>query len=419
MVVLTSSVAGLVLGGRLRYLVADSGTPQPVVDCSSSVGTNFIRSCNVKFCGGSYSTTYSTDASLDQCNTCFNGWCTANPGSSYCIGGSTRSNCPAPAPSPCEVHDGISGANWPAGTSEMNSTTGDPTYPGLKLADGTDASETWYKPYQNHVLSEDLREWDCNPAKCSNDARCGIPVCRGMSYNWEEPCRHVKEVAYCNSAGCNAEQHAQLVKSTFPNASNVQPLLSGATRASCNTAMSATDAFPQQFLPGIRFGYYTRPSTDTGGLTWLPSGAVYLTPYSTDAATAPGGTVRDGDGAYMRPDRRVCNPLKWLVSSKTAIAQTAVPKETKSALLMTKLSICLKANCTNAAGNAVANCPSLKCYSYKQGECIKTTADIMPTWQDTVSATHISASWNKFNSGDYTACDAHVQHSCQGVIAGN
>lgn len=168
---------------------------------------------------------------------------------------------------------------------------------------GSDASPTWYAPYQEHELRADLKALDCNVASCDNPrpavailsrlrrdvsltpccacSACGIPVCRGVAVallaslaldpllagistlgDWAESAAYWRGAARssCDGAGCDIEKYAQVVASTFPDDRNVQDTIdSTVDRSGQSRPMAVTDSFPCQFLPGIRFGVYLPP----------------------------------------------------------------------------------------------------------------------------------------------------------------
>jgi len=293
---------------------------------------------------------------------------------------------------PCEQHTGITG----------------PEYPGLKLPDGTDASPTWYVPYQEHELRADLRARDCNPASCDNPSACGIPVCRGingaggdadMRAYWTGIFR-----SSCKGAGCDIEKYAQVVASTFPDDRNVQGVIdSTVDHSGQSSPMTATDAFPKLFLPGIRFGVYTAPEYSPG--------FVLTTPYSTDYRAG-----EDADGSWLRPDRRFCNPLGWLSSSKMAIAHSGVVNDKKSGVIITKLAICLKANC--AADDAA--CAPTKCYVSKKGKCVTFDEDVFHNYAEKHAREHSIKAYELFKSGEYKlGCNKAAEDSSRSAVAAN
>lgn len=209
----------------------------------------------------------------------------------------------------------------------------------------------------------------------------------------------------CNGAGCDIEKYAQVVASNFPNQSNVKDTIdSTVDRTGYSRPMTPTDAFPGVFLPGIRFGHYDTPG--------YPPGYVLTTPYATNYMA-----TRDWDGAWFRPDRRFCNPLEWLVSTKMAIAHSGVTYDRRSAVIITKMVICLKANCTADD----ATCAPRKCYVSKTGKCVKMNSDWIDTdWAERLTRTHSLAAYNLYESGAYTEpCDEAAEISAEAVIAGN
>jgi len=287
----------------------------------------------------------------------------------------------------CEHHTGITG----------------PEFPGLKLPNGTTASSTWYAPYQEHELASHLKALGCNLASCDNPSGCGIPVCRGISDRGHTDA-YTKGVtrSRCDGAGCDIEQYAQVVASTFPDQSNVQGTIDGVSRNYKSSPMTATEGFPGYFLPGIRFGIYQPPGYTPGFITALPAG--------TDHTAT--GTY---DGSWLLPDRRHCNPLEWLAISKLAIARTPRAGDLRSGVLLTKLTVCLKANC--AADDAA--CAPQKCYATKKGKCITFNEDVFPQYQSQADTTHSDAAYELLEAGSYTDCDETAEAWSQPVIAGN
>ena len=264
---------------------------------------------------------------------------------------------PTKAPTPsCQYHNGITGP-----------------FPGLKLADGSAASPTWYEPYQKHVLTSPYNEtheypaksgklFTCNPASCENPPICGIPVCRGMSVKYESPCLDTRTRSKCAGNGChayNAEtRFGQLVKSMFPSDENVQPLISGGTRDSCNLPMKKTDMMIRSFLPGIRFGYYDAPANLPGFVSNQPAFGKTGTEF--------------WDGSWMYADQRFCNPLQFSASGKGSVTHTGLTPQAgeihrKSGTVLQKMTICMKADCP--AGSNPASCPPKKCYTSKKAIC--------------------------------------------------
>jgi len=301
----------------------------------------------------------------------------------------------APTPPPCKHHTGISG----------------PEYPGLKLRNGSNASPTWYVPYQEHELRADLKALDCNPASCDNPSACGIPVCRGISigkYGVYDARQKGITRALCDGAGCDIEKYAQVVASNFPDDRNVQDVIDNTVdRSGQSTPMAATDAFPgESFLPGIRFGTYERPANSPG--------VVKTTPHSTDH-TATGKL----DGSWLWPDRRFCNPLEWRASYKTAMAHAGIRAgDKRSGVIFTKLALCLKANC--AADGAA--CAPTKCYVSKKGKCVTFNQDVFNNWAWWPKKGHDQSAdaYKLLESGDYTAeCSEAAEDSSKSVIAGN
>ena len=208
----------------------------------------------------------------------------------------------------------------------------------------------------------------------------------------------------CDGAGCDIEKYAQVVASTFPNDRNVQDVIdSTVDRSVKSRPMAATEAFPMKFLPGIRFGTYAP-------IRYTP-GFVLTTPFSTDHTAR-----KTYDGSWLRPDRRFCNPLGWLASSKMAIAHSGVAFDKRSGVIVTKLVICLKANC--AADDAA--CAPTKCYVSKKGKCVTFEEDVFEIYASNHAKTHSQAAYELLKSGDYTAgCNEAAEDSSRSVIAGN
>jgi len=132
------------------------------------------------------------------------------------------------------------------------------------------------------------------------------------------------------SAGCDAaEKYAQLVKSNFPSETNANlGTISGTDRSGQTPPMEAHDAFPVEFLPGVRFGAYSPPSYHIG--------IIYANP-------RPG--ISSGTAKWLRPDTSYCNPLGGKAIYKLAISHTGVPFYTSSGVVFTKMAVCLNAIC--------------------------------------------------------------------------
>ena len=79
---------------------------------------------------------------------------------------------PAPTPWQCENHTGITGPEFPGlklPNGELPSASAGECDSFHARCAGTDASPTWYAPYQEHELAAYLKALDCNPASCEND----------------------------------------------------------------------------------------------------------------------------------------------------------------------------------------------------------------------------------------------------------
>ena len=120
----------------------------------------------------------------------------------------------------------------------------------------------------------------------------------------------------CGGAGCDVEKYAQIVRRAFPDAANANAsnVIDSSADHSGVPMMTATDAFPNYFLPGIRLGIYNAPEYSPGTLV--------VTPRASDKAT-----TSDHAGPWIAPDRRYCNPLEWTASSKTCFAHTGMPAD--------------------------------------------------------------------------------------------
>ena len=208
----------------------------------------------------------------------------------------------------------------------------------------------------------------------------------------------------CGGEGCDIEKYAQVVASNFPDPRNVQDAIdSTVERSGQSSPMTATEGFPRAFLPGIRFGTYTATS-NTAGL-------VLSTPGSADH-TATG----EYEGSWLLPNRRYCNPLEWLSSSKLAITHSGANRDKRSGVIFTKLVVCLKANC--AANDAA--CAARKCYASKKGKCVKFNKDVFEDYADRHERKHSEDAYDLFAVGNYTTdCEKAAEISSFSVIAGN
>jgi len=312
----------------------------------------------------------------------------------------------------CEHHTGISGPDF------LN-----PDGSRLKLPDGTDAEARWYVPYQEHNLADNLKGIehptgsgkyvDCNLASCDNPSVCGIPSCKGLSaYPGDaatkgQQTQYRSTTEYCKGAGCDIEQYSQVVKSTFPSASNV--VAASNVPSSESYAMTSHDAFPHRFLPGIRFGTYRGPK-------YMP-GYLFASPAATNTTYHPNPNY---DGSWLYPDLRYCNELGWKFASKLSFAHTGVINEKYSALLLVKLTVCLKANCT---GQAAGTCPTIKCYASKTGKCYKFQTDVMNTRRrvSSHSATNLDSekAYEAFKTDNFGPCDQAVALAAESITVGN
>ena len=232
------------------------------------------------------------------------------------------------------------------------------------------------------------------------------PLLAGISNDGGRPTAYWLAVtrSSCGGAGCDIEKYAQVVVSNFPDDRNVNAAIdSTVDRSGQSQPMTATEAFPTNFLAGIRFGVYFGP-------TYTP-GFVITYPQSTDQ-TATGMY----DGSWLMPDRRFCNPLGWLVSSKIAIGHSGVPQDKRSGVILTKMAVCLNANC--AASDST--CAPTKCYVSKKGKCVTFNENVFDGYQSNHAKTHSEAAYALFVSGAYTeGCSEVAEDSSRSMIAGN
>jgi hypothetical protein len=169
--------------------------------------------------------------------------------------------------------------------------------------------------------------------------------------------------------------------------------------------MKVGDAFPLFMLPGIRFGAYAPP--------YYTTGQIHAYPQPTDRTDS-----ETNDGAWLFPDRRFCNPLGWKVLSKGGIGHSGWQNNNQylsSGVVLTKLVVCLKANCTSNK----ASCAPMKCYVHKKGKCLKFNKEIFPRYISQHTSQHSEEACKLLESGAYTDCDETAQFSSQSVIAGN
>ena len=174
--------------------------------------------------------------------------------------------------------------------------------------------------------------------------------------------------------------------------------------------MTATNVFPGILLPGTRFGTYGAPS-------YMP-GYLYATPASSDAsATAM------YQGSWLQPDRRHCNPLGWLVTTKRAFSHTGMPfandLEKKSGFWLAKTTLCLNANCTASDGSHDASCPPKKCYASKSGACVQFNTNVFPKYLSQQTQAHVKTAAEQFAAGNYVECGETAHISTISMIAGN
>ena len=196
------------------------------------------------------------------------------------------------------------------------------------------------------------------------------------------------------------------MKKNYPSTSNVQVLISGSARESNHIAMKATDVFPALFLPGTRFGTYCAPQ--------YPPGYLVSTPGFTDHIVTASWA-----GSWLMPDRRYCNPLEWLVTTKASFSHTGMmPQsglEKKSGVWLVKMSVCLKANC--AVGDL--SCPRVKCYVSKTGKCVQFNTNVFPEYMSVQAKADSQYAAAEFAAGNYVECGETAQMATRALIAGS
>jgi len=85
-------------------------------------------------------------------------------------------------------------------------------------------------------------------------------------------------------------------------------------------------------------------------------------------------------------------------------------------VILTKLAICLKANC--AADDT--SCAPTKCYVSKKGLCVTFNDDVFDLYSATQTYAQSRDAYLKFASGAYTeGCSEEATMSSKAVIAGN
>ena len=201
------------------------------------------------------------------------------------------------------------------------------------------------------------------------------------------------------------EKYAQEVKSNFPSTANADlDTIDGTSRSGQSSPMLASDAFPLNFVPGIRFGTYNPPTYTLG--------AVYQSP-------KPGRFTSDNVGSWMAPDQRHCNPLGWLATFKMAIGHTGLATSSgvhrSSGVVMTKLAVCINAIC--AANDA--SCAPTKCYVSKQSKCVQFDSDVFPEYMSAVTKHHVNAASVEFKDGNYGECTGEAKQAARAVAAGS
>jgi len=103
-------------------------------------------------------------------------------------------------------------------------------------------------------------------------------------------------------------------------------------------------------------------------------------------------------------------------STKLAIAHSGVRLDKRSGVILTKLAICLKANC--AADDT--SCAPTKCYVSKKGLCVTFNQDVFGDWASDHTKEQSTDAYELFESGAYTeGCSEAAKVSSKAVIAGN
>lgn len=231
-----------------------------------------------------------------------------------------------------------------------------------------------------------------------------VSLVAGIKHKWETAYITGATASSCGGGGCNLEQYAQTVASNFMDESNVQgPIDSTVDRSGFTSPMTASDAFPNVFLPGIRFGTYQAPA--------YSAGYVEARPKATTAASITDKYI----GSWLIYDRRFCNPLGWLSSSKSVITPAGDRPGSQAGAVFNKLTLCLKANCASDD----AACPPRKCYVKKHGKCVRFNTDVFPKYASAANRTHSRAAAELLASGAYTACNEEEQLAFIAVVSGN
>ena len=148
-----------------------------------------------------------------------------------------------------------------------------------------------------------------------------------------------------------------------------------------------------------------------------------------------GDTIEWGDGSWLLPDRRYCNPLGWLAITKSAFSHTGMTMsspdiviekdgrethtrdgpEKKSGVWFAKMTLCLNANCTTSN----VKCAPKKCYATEVGGCVQFNISIFPSRPYSQSYWQTPQTASLFATGKYVECGETAQVASTSTIAGN
>ena len=274
-----------------------------------------------------------------------------------------------------------------------------PSYPGLKLSDGSPAAADWFKPYMTEALDPELKRLGCNPASCAKQPlACKIPVCQGFdpydpkvkvrgksiyhSANMYPPCRWSGWVGCRRKCPHAMKQMRDVDSSSFTYAPKGMLFFLG--------------------FPGSRRGWYY-----SGERLAVHAGQCLPVAYKGIKHV----------GSWMTPDVRFCNPNQITSCHKASFLHSGIiPNGCKGARTTVGLTKCRRAS-RRITGlvHKTTVCFGAKCYVHKEGVCMRMNHDVWKEWGG--SKDKMKSAIDAWKKGQYTPCKKWAQKVINQQIA--